>query len=120
MANRERGEVELKAGEKSYTLRLSYNAIAEIETLLDKGINDIAEMLRDPKDFRIGTWRAVLWGALRDRHPEVDLLTAGEIMGQAGVDSVVSALGDAMTLAFPEREPGENPPKASPDAGKTS
>lgn len=118
MANRERGEVELKAGDKSYTLRLSFNAIAEIETLLDKGINEIAAMLRNPDDFRIGTWRVMLWGALREFHPG-SLDDAGEIMGRAGVKATVEALGETMTLGFPEQEE-ENPPKASKAAGKTS
>jgi hypothetical protein len=120
MANRERGEVALKAGTSTYTLRLSFNAIAEIETLLDKGINDIAAMLRDADDFRIGTWRVMLWGALREFHPTTSLDDAGEIMGKAGVQHVIEALGDAMTLSFPEQGEGENPQKASADAGKTS
>lgn len=118
MANRERGEVALEAGGKTYILRLSYNAIADIEDLMDKGIDEISAMLRDPKDFRISTWRAVLWGALHEMQPDVDLLGAGEIMGKAGVAAVVAKLGEAMTLAFPEHE--ENPPKASRGAGRKS
>lgn len=109
MANKERGEVELVAGGQTYILRMSINAVAEIEEFLDKGINDIVAMVRDPRDFRIGTWRVLLWGALREFH-KVSLDEAGEIMGAAGVDQVVAKMGAAMTAAFPENKgDAENP-----------
>lgn len=109
MSNRERGEVDLVAGDKTYTLRMSINAVAEIEELLDKGINEIVALVRDPKDFRIGTWRALLWGALREFH-NVSLAEAGEIMGAAGVDVIVARMGEAMAAAFPEgKGQAENP-----------
>lgn len=109
MANAERGEVELVAGGTSYTLRMSINAVAEVENFLDKGINDIVAMVRNPADFRIGIWRVLLWGALREFH-KVSLEEAGEIMGIAGVDVVVDRLTAAMAAAFPENKAGaENP-----------
>jgi hypothetical protein len=117
MANRERGEVDLVVGGETYTLRMSLNAVAEIEGLLDKGINEIAAMVRDPTDFRISTWRVLLWGALREFH-KVSLEEAGEIMGRAGVDVVVDVVGEAMQAAFPEAKAGaENPQKASRKVG---
>jgi hypothetical protein len=64
MANALRGEVDLQVGDKTYTLRLSINAIAEVETLLDKGINEILATL-DPATARIGTLRAILWARCR-------------------------------------------------------
>lgn len=121
MANRERGEVELKAGDETFTLRLSINALAEIENLLDVGVNDIIAMMMKPQNFRINTWRAVLWGALRENH-KGSLEDAGEIMLRAGVQPTVEVLSEALRLAFPEFTGGtaENPPKASRRAGKRS
>lgn len=121
MANKERGEVELKAGDDTFTLRLSVNALAEIENLLDVGVNDLIAMLRKPKDFRLATWRVLLWGALREFH-KVSLDEAGEIMGRAGINEAVQVLSEAMTAAFPEAtgDDEKNPRKASPEAGKTS
>jgi len=116
MANAERGEVDLVIGDTSYKLRMSINAVAEIETYLDKGVNEIATMVRNPADFRIGTWRVLLWGALREFHP-CSIDAAGEIMGRAGVDMIVNKVGEAMTLAFPEAKPAENPQSASLAAG---
>lgn len=117
MANRDRGEVELAFGKERYTLRMSMNAVANIEDYLDKGINEIADMVRDPKDFRIGTWRVLLWGALKEHH-NISIEEAGEIMGRAGVKFVVEKVGEAMALAFPEADgEAENPQNASPAAG---
>lgn len=119
MANANRGEVDFAVGEKTYTLRLSLNAIAEIETLLDMGINELIEALKGP--FRVANWRVLLWGALREHHAGVSLDDAGEVMGEAGIEATVAALNKAMTLAFPDaKAAGENPPKASRRAGKTS
>jgi hypothetical protein len=119
MANRERGEVELKAGDKTYVLRFGMNAVVEVETLMDMGIREIAAKLQNPDDFRIGTWRAVLWGALHEHQPSLTLLDAGDILGAAGVQPVVEALSQAMMLTFPEaKADGENPQTASPQAGQ--
>jgi len=120
MANKERGEVALVIGDETYTLRMSLNAVAEIEGLLDKGINDIAAMVRNPKDFRIGTWRVLLWGSLREFH-KVSLEEAGEIMGRAGINTIVDVVGEALQAAFPEAVADgakpENPRKASRKVG---
>lgn len=118
MANPERGEVELAFDAENFTLRMSINAVAEIEVYLDKGVNDIAAMVRNPADFRITTWRVLLWGALREFHP-CSIEQAGEIMGRAGVDVTVDKVGEAMRLAFPEAKGGapENPQSASLAAG---
>lgn len=102
MANRERGEIDLAFGDERYTLRMSINAIAEIETYLDVGINDLVGMISNPQDFRVGRWRVILWGALLEFH-KCSIDQAGEIMGRAGIDKVVTALGEAMTAAFPEK-----------------
>lgn len=120
MANADRGEVALVAAEKTYTLRMSINAVAEIENYLDLGVNDLAAMVRNPADFRISTWRVLLWGALREFHP-CSIEEAGEIMGVAGVDATVDKVGEAMKLAFPEaKDAPKNPQQASPAAGKRS
>lgn len=114
MANAERGEVDLVAGGKIYTLRLSINAVAEVENYMfgddpDKGINDLVAMIKNPKGFKIGVWRTLLWGALREFHG-CSMEQAGEIMGEAGVNVVVEKIGEAMAAAFPEAKgAAENP-----------
>ena len=121
MANRERGEVELVADGKIYILRLSINAVAEIENYLDIGVNDIIAMLQKPGDFRVGRWRVMLWGALREFHP-CSIEEAGEIMGIVGVDAAIDSLTAAMQAAFPDADKAasKNPPRASRKVGKRS
>ena len=106
MANLHRGEVELKAGEKVYTLVFTINSVCDLESALNKGVNEIvADMAR------ISTIRAVLWAGLQERHP-MDIKAAGAIMHEAGAATTAEAVNRAMSLAFPPagaKGGGENP-----------
>jgi len=108
MANPHRGEVDLVVGEGAsavaYVLRLSYNSIAEIETILARPFPQIAAELSRVSDVSFGTWRALFWGALREHHPKLSLLDAGELMGKITLPVVVERIGEALKLAFPEPE----------------
>ena len=111
MANAHRGEIAFTAGDKAYTLRLSVNAIAEVEGLLDAGIADIVETLRETP--KMSTIRAILWGGLREFHPKLSLLDAGEIIDELGVQETSQLVGRALEAAFPQPE-GE--PRPSQEA----
>jgi hypothetical protein len=98
-------------GETDYTLRLSVNAIAEAEGLLDKGVNEIIQSLD-----RVTTLRALLWAGLLEHHPKLTLFAAGELIGEAGADVIGEKLGEALKAAFPdEAKSSERPPKAAED-----
>jgi hypothetical protein len=112
MANPHRGQVDLKAGEATYRLSFSINALCEIEDATGKSVNELAaEMGGAP---RLSLIRVLLWGALRDHHEEVTLKQAGEIAGEAGMAETGEAIGNAFALAFPDakEDPGSRPPKA--------
>ena len=115
MANPHRGEVDLVVGERTYVLRMSINEIAQLESLLDKGVQEISAILGNDQDVRIGAWRAALWAALQANHKGLTLEDAGEIMGEAGMPEVMAKVGEALQLAFPANEGGRkpNPQKAS-------
>jgi hypothetical protein len=103
MANPHRGEVELKAGDQTYTLVFTINAVCELEGALNKGINEIvADMAR------VSTIRAVLWAGLQELHP-MDLKAAGAIMHEAGAAATAEAVNRAMSLAFPPKDATKNP-----------
>ena len=112
MANPHRGEVEMKAPSGTFTLRLSINAIAEIENLLDQGINEIAASLADASRMRLATLRAIVWGGLRENHPDLTLFAAGDLISEVGVDGITDAVQQAFTLAFPKADDDSPPPKA--------
>lgn len=115
MANPHRGEVDLVVGEQTYVLRMSINEIAQLETLLDKGVNEISAILSEETNPRIGAWRAALWAALQANHKGLALEAVGDIMQEAGLPTVMSKVGEALQLAFPANEGGRkpNPRKAS-------
>lgn len=115
MANPHRGEVDLVVGEQTYVLRMSINEIVQLESLLDKGVNEISAILGNDQDVRIGAWRAALWAALQANHKGLTLEAAGDIMGEAGMPEVMAKVGEALQLAFPTNEGGkkQNPQKAS-------
>lgn len=95
MSNPHRGEVEIEAGDKTYTLVLDINAICELEELLGKSV---AEIGRDMG--RIVYMRAVLWAGLKAKHP-VTLEEAGKILQEASVPLAAVKIKEAMALAFP-------------------
>jgi hypothetical protein len=95
MANKQKGEFTLKAGKQRYTLRLTTNAVCELE--------DFAGAMNKAGDGR--TWDQVLagidkgslkdvrlffWVALREHHPDIatddvaSLKAVGTIIDQAG------------------------------------
>jgi hypothetical protein len=100
MANPHRGEVELKAGEKTFTLAFTINSVCELETALDKPLMDIVSDMG-----RLTTIRAVLWAGLRHHH-KMTLEAAGDVMQEAGAPATAEAINVALSRAFPQPEPG--------------
>lgn len=111
MANPHRGQVALKAGDATYTLCLSANAICELEDHTGRSISEIATSLNG-NNVGMKTVRALVWAALQDHHPDVDLKEAGRIITDAGMAETMEAVGNAFSLAFPEGDGGSRPPKA--------
>lgn len=109
MANPLKGEVDLVAGETTYTLHLDIGEIVQMEDLLDKGVLEIAAEMQNVSNPRVGFWRVVLWAALRSCHPETSLEDAGEILKKAKLPMVMAKAGEAMAMAFPAAEPETKP-----------
>lgn len=118
MANKERGEVTLKAGDTTYVLRLTFNGICDLEQVLDMTSAEIDVLVRNPTAVRSAHWRAILWACLRDKHSDLELEDAGRIIDEAGPEVAVKAIYDALRTSQPEKKAGsENPQKASREAG---
>ncbi|WP_421930131.1 hypothetical protein [Nitratireductor rhodophyticola] len=119
MANVHRGGVTLKAGEKSYTLSFSINAMCELEDSFGKPVMEVIEdfqmMGANGAAPSIKTVRTLIWAALIDHHPEMSVEDAGRITLDVDVNTVMEKVGLALQRAFPSQE-GEqgkaNPPKA--------
>lgn len=119
--NPHKGEVTFNAGEATYTLRFSIDAICALEEKLGRGILDIVAEMQSwappPAGetaaqakarigrLRMGLVRAMFWAALRDHHPKIDMRQAGELIVPAGgMNEVVGLIGQALVLAFPAAE----------------
>lgn len=103
MANAKRGEVVLTVGGEELVLRLSINALCEAETLLGMATPQIAAAFGAPSVLPLNVARGVLWAGLREKQPGMTLEAAGELLGTLGLNVVVTALGEALVLAFPQQ-----------------
>ncbi len=110
MANPIRGEVDFPVGSKTYKLRLSINELVEVEDLTGLGIVQLAAAFNAVQTLRVGTVRAVLWGALRAYHPDIDLLGAGDIIAEARLDPTIQHVAEALQAAFPKPTEDKKPP----------
>lgn len=110
MANPFRGTVSLTAGDTTYTLSLSTNALCELEDHFGKSVSEVAGML-GTENVSIKTVRSVFWAALQDHHPDIDIKAAGLLISDVGMQAAMEALGKAFRAAFPEKS-GSHPRKA--------
>jgi hypothetical protein len=109
MANPHRGQVALKAGDREFTLSFSINATCNLEDHFDLPIAKIAKKLEKADEIRMGDIRAIIWAALGDNHPEIDLLEAGRIASAAGTEVVLAAVTQCFIAAFPASEASKKP-----------
>jgi hypothetical protein len=113
MANPQRGQVSLVAGDTTYMLSFSVNALCELEEAMDMPVAKIADSLNDAGNVRMSTIRVVVWAALRDHHDAVTVKDAGRIVTEAGIPVAMEAVGKAFALAFPEAQEPKNPRRAA-------
>lgn len=106
MNNPVRGTMTVEALGKSWTLKLSTNAMCEIEDRLEKGIDQIGVILQDQSQGRMKLFRLIVWAALTDHHPDVTERDAGEIIDEVGMENIMSLIQKLMTLAMPDAKKG--------------
>lgn len=113
MANPHKGEVPLDIDGETYKISLSLNAMCELEDAFERPliavISDLEKAQEDPTKLRVTTVRTLVWGALQDHHPEIDLKQAGILAGRAGLATILAAILQAIQLAFPQAKPGAKP-----------
>lgn len=116
MANPHKGEVTFPAGEESYTLSFSANALAELEDMLGIGVSEFGELMSDPKKIRMKTMRTIFHAGLLDHHPDVDAKQAAMLFSKVMPTEAVGLIVKAFGLAFPDgKEADANPPKPGQD-----
>ena len=111
-----RGETALKLGDgREFTLVLDFEALVQAEAAYGK---PLAVLMSEATTGFVGATRALLFGALRAKHPGLTLRDASGML-QSDSDTISEALTRAAEAAFPaeDKEAG-NAPK--PHAGKAS
>ena len=111
MANPHKGEVAFTAGDESYTLSYSANALCELEDMLGVGVNEIGAMMADPAKIRMKQMRVVFHAGLLDHHPDMDEKTMKAVFSKLSAGEAVSHIAKAFALAFPEAKEGEAGPQ---------
>lgn len=114
-ANPLRGEVDLVVGEATHRLIYDVNAFIYAEEALGLTTDEIVKEFwgyLDASNLRL--IRALLWAGMQAENPS-SLLEAGQIIGEAGVGPVKTAIMKGLAEAFGIAEGKEdaNPPKHS-------
>jgi hypothetical protein len=121
MANRLKGEVELKVP-KGPTLRLVYDieALCQVEDKLDIGALEIFARLYSVELLRLSFLRTLLWAGLQMHHADAFVGDAGvKAVGElipklGGITAVLDKVRDAFTAAFPKPKEDGKPPADPP------
>lgn len=104
MANKDRGEVTLQAGDVTHKIRFTVNSLCNLEDEMQMPITEIGAQLGSAKQVKLGTLRTILKHGL---FQQPTLEEAGEIIGAAGLPAVLSAIAAGIAQAFPEPEAGK-------------
>lgn len=98
MANEIKGEVEFVAGPDRFILVFDVNALCEVESILGRPTSELTDKITTG-DMRV--LRAFMWGGLREKHPDISLVEAGDIIQEGGVGAASGIVLAALVAAFP-------------------
>lgn len=116
MANTHKGEVALPVNGRTYTLRCGNNALAELEDAIGLPIHQLWQRWSDGA-VGVREIRAMLWAFAKEREKRFTLEDAGNLLDEAGTESVTAALLKAVKLAFPSSNGKESAADPQPAAG---
>jgi hypothetical protein len=116
MANRERGEMRLQAGDQTYVLFLTTNACCDVEDKSGKTFNELWEGLTKGS---VSALRWLLWAALQDRHSDTVVVPSdvGHIIDAAG--GMANALDQMVAFLKLNTPPEGNGTGAAPTGPET-
>lgn len=99
MANPLRGESSFKAGEADFTLVFDINTFCALEDETGLGVSDLIDKVQAKPSFKL--LRSIFCAGLQARHPRTTISEAGEIMSDAGLETLQKALSTALQAAMP-------------------
>lgn len=118
MGNLIKGEVSFESGGNSYMLKLSTNAICELEAMTGKGVNEFAAGIGDIETFKVTDLRTMFHACLiGGGNKEIEADAVGDLMDGLSIEKVGDLVQRAFSAAFPdaaEVDEGEGKGKAAP------
>ena len=108
MVNPLRGEASFKAGASEFVLVFDINTFCELGDETGLGMTELIEQVQNKPSFKL--LRSIFCAGLQDRHAGTTIKEAGEIMSDAGLDTMKNALQRALQAAMPapEADKGES------------
>lgn len=106
MANTQKGEVALVVDGRTYTLVLDIDAMCALEEHFstpdhEATWDEIESKVRKGASVRL--LRALIWAMLQRHHSEIDLISAGHLVNEAGgLPGLIGTLQKAMAAAAPD------------------
>lgn len=108
MANPERGEFEFEVEGKKYRMKLTLDAIAQLEDYYEQKYRrpiPFGQILARVQSGSIGAMRAVIWASLQCHHPDLTVKQTGELIDQAGgILAFAAQIGKLIGTAQPDVE----------------
>lgn len=108
MANKDRGEVTLQAGDVTHKIRFTVNSLCNLEDHLEMPITEIGAKLSDARKVKLSLLRTILKHGMDE---EKTLDEVGLIIGEAGLPAVMAAIASGIAQAFPEAGKSGKDPK---------
>ena len=102
MANSLRGEASFKAGAADYTLVFDINVFCTLEDETGLGVSELIDQVQSKPSFKL--LRSIFCAGLQSHHPRTTIAEAGEIMSDAGLETMQDALSRALQAAMPAPE----------------
>jgi hypothetical protein len=99
MANPERGQVALEAGDKTYTLKFSTNAIRQAEAVSGKTFGKLCDEM---ELVGLDAMCVLLWAGLKQSHEGFTLDDAGDLVDELEPLEMIGKINEAIELAYPK------------------
>lgn len=103
MANKFKGERDFTVGEgeeqRTYHMVLDANAFCEIEEVLGLNLPELVDALQRRPSLRL--FRAILYGALHEHHPELTLADCGNLLSEMGLERVTQEVSELTQNVMP-------------------
>ncbi|MCK8780562.1 hypothetical protein M0654_11250 [Rhizobium sp. NTR19] len=94
-------------------MKIGTGAMCAIEAETGKNISEVGTALSDPKAASLTLMRTVFWGALQHRHEGTTIRECDDLIDEIGIQRTGELIGKAFKLAFPKKEGGSRPRKAT-------